>query len=716
MTISEICQKYQVYTADDIHTAWKTYVNGAPDADTCDYNAAMLDSLQHYFFIRGRREAELDRGEDSAVSTIVNWINKSSMHDGAPITVSAIRKTRRKAASAACGKLSWILYRDIPTDIRITAANNGKFECTITADILFSPKAGDKAMEYLDRDRFTNDFLTLAYAAKCKNLDAYYRIGNNLASADAQRSRNILSNINTFPFSDVDVTVKGGGRNGSNITYTLTPRMPVYWYYLGAEAGGINSAYEAALIFRKQNIHSLCAKYMYQLTQYGNSHQAEAEKVVLEELATQSIPESVISKDQRNRLLNRLVSQYANDLFANLSTSALKLLAEQAYSIKKTEACVNYYQRAGIKAPKDTTDHQLIERMGNMLYALGKKEEALIWLQSTYARSAFYPSVAAEYAKKIGKIYLERWKHSKSTEDAQKAASHLKLATPDAQDMAELLRMHQDKKVCLDNATLQKYARGSIDYLDAKTAYSIGYQLWAADKATEDELPAMLLRRAVALDKTNAAYWNNLGYIVGYNTLYGKGFSAEKLEEAELCFETARKLGSIWASVYLSDCYWGENKDGFPQDFETAKELLHNSLRPDNQNLQYAIHMRLGKIGWLEKQSAGMVAEHLAISHQANPKGNAALRFQQWYGQWLSDYVELLLHDGTLQKEMEALFCGNADFIYAVALQQELAGLYRAAIMLYGCSAAMGNKKAICSLYNISRPGTNYFTQKETDR
>lgn len=713
MNISQICEKYHVYTAKDINIAWEKYVIGESDPETWEYNAAMLDSLQYYFSIRAKREAVLNNGEEAALKAIIDWINISMMHNSAALVVSATKKTQRKAAEAARGKLGWHLYRDIPTEIDIIKTENGRFECRIHGDILFSPKAGEKTMELLDKDRFTNDFMALSYAAKCRNIDACYRIGNNLAGADAQRTKTIISHVTSFDFPDIEITVKGAGRNGGSMTYTLTNRMPVYWYYLGAEGGGTNSAYEAALIFRRQNIHSLCVKYMYKLTQYDNNHQAEAERIVLEELATQNIPESIISKEQRNWLLNRLVGRFSKDSYSNLSKSALQLLAEQAFQQNKFDACVDYYQRAGIKTPKDTTDKTLISRMGNMLYDMGKREDALGWLQSAYAHNLFFPSVAANYSAKIGKIYLERWKRSKSADDAQRAASYLKLSTPEPKDMAELLRMHQDKVIDLDNSTLRKYARESADFLDAKTANSIGYQLWVANKTAEDELPAFLLRKAVALDGANGTYWINLGYILAYNTLYGAGFSYEKLEEAEQCLETARKLGRVWANVYLSDCYWHDNKAGFPQDFETAKELLQSIIKTDDKKLQYAIHIRLAKIGWLEKQPMGMVAEHYVKAHQANTKGNAAVGFQRLYGKWLSDYVELLYRDGSLQKEMEALFCGNADYIYAVAQQQEQAGYYRPAIMLYGCSAAMGNKKAIYSLYNISRHDTNYFTQKE---
>ena len=99
---------------------------------------------------------------------------------------------------AACDKLGWHPFMDYPTDIYISEREKGKFLCQIHSSIFYSRRAGEVAMELLDKDRFTNHFLTLGYAAKCQNLNAYYRIGRNLAGADTKRAQEILSYIDVL--------------------------------------------------------------------------------------------------------------------------------------------------------------------------------------------------------------------------------------------------------------------------------------------------------------------------------------------------------------------------------------------------------------------------------------------------------------------------------------------------------------------------------------
>lgn len=711
MTVQQLLEKYHVYCAEDISAAWQKYVNEVEDYDTWDYNAAMLEFLRYYFSTREKKERELIQ-EEKAVDNLVTWINVLLKRDSVPLEISAKKKSRRKAALAACDKLGWHPFMNYPTDIYISEREKGQFLCQLHSSIFYSRRAGEVAMELLDKDRFTNHFLTLGYAAKCQNLNAYYRIGRNLAGADTQRAQEILSYVQTFAFHNQSITIRKGGKNGTDVTYTLSPNMPVYWYYLGAEADGILCAYEAAVIFRKQNIHSLCAKYMYTLTTFDNDHRAEAECITLEELATQKIPESAVDRRQRNALLSRLVERYSAAPPAKLSPSALRLLAEHAYEQKKYRICQSFYQRAGITSPKDTTDSALVARMGNMLYDLGDKEAALTWLTQTYGNGLFFSALNGTAAK-LGDIYLERWKKNKSAIDAQRAADYLKQSGPTPQQKAMLLQMYLEKAITLTDYLLRQYAQDSLSVLDAKTAGDLGYQLWLRNKATEDTLCVALMRRALDLDKTNGLYWNNLGRMVGYNTVYGEGFSAQNLEEAKLYFETARRCGYTWATLYLSDCYWSGKKEGFPQDFDTARELLQSLLTVENTQLRYAAYMRLANIGKLQKQSAEAVTSHLIKAHQTDPKAKAALRFRQWYGEWLSGYVVQLDRKGTLQQEMEQFFCGSADFLYAVAVQQEQAGNCQSAITLYGCSAAMGSKKALCNLYNMAKPGTDYFAKKE---
>jgi hypothetical protein len=200
--------------------------------------------------------------------------------------------------------------------------------------------------------------------------------------------------------------------------------------------------------------------------------------------------------------------------------------------------------------------------------------------------------------------------------------------------------------------------------------------------------------------------------MVGYNTLFGQSFSEEKRKEAAGHFEKARQYGDLQAILYLSDCYWHDNRSGFPQDFQRAKSLLEEYQQKGGAQAQYSANSRLASISRLEKQPFDVIVLQLAKAHKANPKGTAADNFQKWYGEWLRDYIAHLADD-SVQTEIETLFSGHPDFLYALALRQELAKNYRCAITLYGCSAAMGSKKALCALYSMATPGTNYFSKRE---
>lgn len=710
MNVKQLCQKYNVYIKEDIQPAWQKFVTEVEEPDVWDYNAAMLEFLNHYFVVKAKKENELANGEDKAVERLVIWINAYLKRGGDPVRVSAKKKTRQDAVVAACRKLDWELYMDFPTDISITQLPNGKFQCDVCGNILFSPQAGEITMKLLDKDRFTNYFLTAGYAAKCGNITAYYRIGRNLARSDQTNANRIASCLRDFNFSQLNVEVKND--DNSTTTYTLYIDSPLYWYYLGAEAGGDFSTYEAAIGFRRKNIHTLSTKYMYSLATYNNDHRAEAEVAVLEALATQRIPNSIVNQRQRSDLINRLVDKYASSAYGNLSKPALKLLANQAYSLKKYRVALDYYHRAGIKFPNDTTDAGLQDRMGNLLFELGEYDAALAWLEKSYLRNALANGGKME-APKLAKIYLQRWGKRHDPSDAKNAKKYLELFIPTPEEMAILLQMHVRKDIELKRNDLKKYARSALRVLDAKTAGELGYELWKDDKTSEEELYVDLMRRATEQDRSNGLYWYNLGRMVGYNTLYGEGFSAQKLNLAKQYFETARNCGFITATLPLSDCYWSTQKPEYPQDYQTAKELLQTVLTDGTAELRYHAYLRLASIGRQEKKSADEIIGNLAKAHGENSMGSAVTRFQRYYGQWIGDYVDVLKTEGTLQREMERIFCGNAEFLYAIAMQQELAGAYRCSILLYGCSAAMGNKKALCCLYNMSRIGTNYFTQKE---
>ena len=714
MTVQQLLRQYGVYVKEDIDAAWDKYVNNAENGDQAEENAAYLDFLGYWFSLKKSKDEAVAKRNETALDHMLSMLNAKADKDGEPVTVSKTGKTRRKAVEAALNRVMFKLYFDFPTAIELTALANGKYECTLTCDIFYSEKAGEAAMYFVEEDRFTLPWLSIVYAAKCRNLQAYFKIGNNLNRA--------LEYIPYFSFSSIKAEAK---YTDKTTTFTISPRSALYWYYLGAEDGGIECRYQAAKLFLAEKGYPLYAKYMYELSMLESKHRGEAELATVETLAAHdNIHPSVISASGKQALLTRLVKQYASAPPQTISQRALRLLADHAYEQKAYTEALSLYRRSGATSASAANSRVLAEKMGTLLYDAGEREAALEWLEWLYDHPLYtltgnnLPAFGqsrrrADEASKIGGIYLELWQKNRDRQYAEKAASYFETGTPTPQQASTLLYLHVQKEITLSVVRLQRYAESALPQLDASTAYEVSCQLWQADKKAHRRLCIALMRQSLDVDDTAGRVWRYLGYMIGYDTLYGEGFSAEQLEEAKNCFERSRECGFINANLQLSDCYWSSQKEGFPQDYPAAKALLQELLEKGNAELQYSAHLRLARIGQLEKAPIAECVEHLAQAYRLNTKKDAAATFHKRYGEWLNGYVTTLLQEGTLRQELQPLFGDHPDFAYAVALQQEQSGNRRTAIALYGCSAAWGSKKALCNLYNMAKKDTDYFEARE---
>ena len=178
-------------------------------------------------------------------------------------------------------------------------------------------------------------------------------------------------------------------------------------------------------------------------------------------------------------------------------------------------------------------------------------------------------------------------------------------------------------------------------------------------------------------------------------------YRADGLTEIDYVFRTGKVIEVVGAKagekVVLACQY-------LPERLEKESDERH----------KYSASIWLSDLTRLEKRPVSEAIAHLSMAHRFKPSGKAATRFQTFYGAWFADYVRVLLQEGeNLQQEMEALFDGNGDFLYALALDLELKKNYKLAIQLYGCSAEMGNKKSLYALYNMAKTNTNYFRLSE---
>ncbi len=715
MTVEELCNKYHTYSIEDWDEAWEQFVYEENDPDTTEENATMLGFLKAVFDQQTETEARLLKNEENALNILISWINAILKYSESKFTVSGKGKTMADAVKSAMGKLWKYPTMNFPESITINKGSDGKYLCEIRRNIFYSKKFGEFAMKMIDKNRFDQPSIARLYAAKCGDLQAIYNIGLQLSSEDYDYRMLAISNLSYFSFPDRIVKALYTDKAYS---YTLTPITALYWFYLGAELGGEKCRYFAAKDFLKKEAYPLCAKYMLKLANYDNDYRAEAELTLLNILTTHNIHPSVISSNQKADLIGRLVDKYAANPPLQIEKPAYLALAEYAYIQKKFRTSINFYRKAGINSPDKIGDIRICSRIGDMLFLLNDTD-AIPWLEKSLTLNTFFRHSETpekkETNRKIAKLYLSKWKKHQDKKDASQAASHLQKSNPTADEMAMLLDFHLKKIITLRTELIEEYAQKCIHILTAPTACDLGNMLWNADRSKYKELPEKLMRRAISLNESNSAYWYHLGMISAYDTLYGNDFSASKLKEATEHFEKARQYGNILAILRLSDCCWHSQKEGFPQDFPRAKELLLEFLEKCNVPDKYYAYLRLARISMLENQPFEITVGYLSKAHKINVRGLASIRIKEFFGDKISEYIQQLKKSNLLQRKMNELFCENADFLYAIALQLELSGDYYSAIELYGCSASMGSKKAVYTLYNMAKQGTNYFNKKGTD-